>query len=341
MPVLNGLDALIELKNNPSANRIPVIMITGIMTSSQNLKTAIEAGAIDFLRKPFDRIEILARVKSILELQEKYRIIEENNLFIHSLMESITHPLVYYNLEGVILGFNRQFEDCVQTHDENIKDLQIYQLWKKAGNMIHQIKDRELIQTKKIISYESKCGLNDREMIFSKSLYYNSAYEPEGILCIMTDITEIKQMHNEIIDSKKRELAASALRLIHISEMNNSLINELVGISNLTDKKGHDLINNLIKKFSINYGENIWQEFEMRFENVYESFYQTLNQLFPDLSPSEKKLCALLKLNLSSKEIAALTFQNSQSIDMARYRLRKKLKLNPNDNLIDFLMNLS
>ena len=75
----------------------------------------------------------------------------------------------------------------------------------------------------------------------------------------------------------------------------------------------------------------------MRFEQVYEVFYKRLMEQFPDLTPGERKLCALLRLNVSSKDIAAITFQNPQSVDMARYRLRKKLNLTGEDNLVDFL----
>jgi CheY-like chemotaxis protein len=348
MPRLDGLGALKEIKNNTITKDIPVIMITGIMTSSENLKIALDAGAIDFLRKPFDKIELLARVKSMLlltrsikELHEKYQIIERDNIFINTLMESIPHPLVFYNLDGGIIGCNHKFEECINKGNRSLIGTLIYQHWNTVGNVSHQIKDKELINSRNDISYETKCGLTNRDLIFSKTLYYSIEGVPVGILCIMTDITDLKQMHNELLESKKRELTSSALRLIHISEMNNNLICELGEISDHADKKGKVLIRNTISRFGISSCENVWQEFETRFENVYESFYRTLNQLYPDLTPGEKKLCALLRLNLSSKDIAALTFQNSQSVDMARYRLRKKMDLKQEENLIDYLMNIN
>lgn len=156
----------------------------------------------------------------------------------------------------------------------------------------------------------------------------------------MTDITELNRAHNEIIESKKRELTSSTLRLIQNSEMNNTIIGELEKLNQYTNNAGNEIIKSIINNLSLNAGGSIWQEFEMRFENVYESFYRALNKLFPDLTQGEKKLCALLRLNLSSKEIATLMFQNSQSVDMARYRLRKKLNLKQNENLTDFLMSI-
>lgn len=347
MPQLDGLGALKEIKNNTIAKDIPVIMITGIMTSPENLKTALEAGAIDFLRKPFDKIELLARVRStillsssIKELHEKYQIIERNNIFINALMESIPHPMVYYNIEGRIIGCNHRFEEFINIKSNSLKGSFIYQYWYNSGSTSHQNYDQELINMRNDISYETKCNRTNHDFIFSKTLYFNSEKEPEGIMCVMTDITDLKKIHDELLESKKRELTSSALRLIHISEMNNSLIAELGEISEHSDKKGKVLIRTTISRFSVSASENVWQEFETRFENVYESFYRTLNQTFPDLTPGEQKLCALLRLNLSSKDISALTSQNSQSVDMARYRLRKKLNLKTEENLIDFLVNI-
>ena len=84
--------------------------------------------------------------------------------------------------------------------------------------------------------------------------------------------------------------------------------------------------------------DEIWEEFEVRFKQVYSTFYEKLRIDFPDLTPSELKLCALLRLNLSTKEICELSGQRPSSLDVARYRLRKKLGLsNSPVNLVTFL----
>jgi DNA-binding response OmpR family regulator len=73
MPVMTGIDLIRKLKNNPSTIEIPVIMLTGKMTSSEDLKTALEAGAIDFIRKPIDAVELSARMQSMLLLSDYYK----------------------------------------------------------------------------------------------------------------------------------------------------------------------------------------------------------------------------------------------------------------------------
>ncbi len=73
MPGMSGIEAIINLKKNSITESIPVIVASGVMTSSKNLRTALEAGAVDFIRKPIDKIEIMARVRSILMLADSYK----------------------------------------------------------------------------------------------------------------------------------------------------------------------------------------------------------------------------------------------------------------------------
>ena len=73
MPVLDGINAIKQLKSGKNTSEIPVIMLTAVNRSSENLKTALSAGAIDFVRYPIDEIEFLARVKSVLRMNQYYR----------------------------------------------------------------------------------------------------------------------------------------------------------------------------------------------------------------------------------------------------------------------------
>ncbi len=99
-------------------------------------------------------------------------------------------------------------------------------------------------------------------------------------------------------------------------------------------------IKNLINDLKINLNTARWNEFELHFEKVHHDFYTRLNILFPNLTPNEKKLCAFLKLNLSTKEICALTQQTLKSVEVARTRLRQKLNLSQNENLASFISNI-
>jgi len=73
MPDMNGIEAIQLLKANEKTKKIPIIMATGVMLTSENLKTALEAGAVDYIRKPIDKIELLARVNSAIMLFEEMK----------------------------------------------------------------------------------------------------------------------------------------------------------------------------------------------------------------------------------------------------------------------------
>ena len=73
MPIMNGIEAIARLRENPLTADIPIIVATGVMTQSNDLRTAMETGAVDFLRKPFDPIEFKARLSTTLRLSNSYR----------------------------------------------------------------------------------------------------------------------------------------------------------------------------------------------------------------------------------------------------------------------------
>lgn len=73
MPIMNGIDAIANLRENPVTADIPIIVATGVMTQSNDLKTAMETGAVDFLRKPFDPIEFKSRLGTTLRLSASYK----------------------------------------------------------------------------------------------------------------------------------------------------------------------------------------------------------------------------------------------------------------------------
>ncbi len=83
-----------------------------------------------------------------------------------------------------------------------------------------------------------------------------------------------------------------------------------------------------------------WKEFELRFQEVHSDFYTKLNDSFPNLTNNEKKLCAFLRLNMTTKEISAITYQSITSITVARSRLRKKIGIDKDENLVSFLESL-
>lgn len=153
-----------------------------------------------------------------------------------------------------------------------------------------------------------------------------------------------KTLENENLEKdlelKHKELAVNAMNLIRNIEINSNLFQELNNIIPTADPDQKEKIRNIIRSYQIISQDKGWKEFELRFKQVHKSFYQNLSQRFPDLSPNEKKICAFLRLNMTSKDIALLTYKSVNTINQARKRLRKKMNLSPNENLITYLSEL-
>lgn len=135
------------------------------------------------------------------------------------------------------------------------------------------------------------------------------------------------------IELKNKELAKSALQLIEKDEF-------IVGLKNALNENKENLniksVNKIIKSIQSGVGSN-WKEFEARFVDINQNFYKNIKTNFPDLTQTDLKICALIKLNFSSKDMASLLGISVESIHTSRYRLRKKLKLKRNDNLVEFI----
>ena len=81
-----------------------------------------------------------------------------------------------------------------------------------------------------------------------------------------------------------------------------------------------------------------WKSFEIHFDQAHQDFLRRLKSEYPDLTPSDLKLCAYLRMNLSSKEIMPLLNISLRGVEVRRYRLRKRLRLKTEENLIEFIM---
>ncbi len=155
----------------------------------------------------------------------------------------------------------------------------------------------------------------------------------------------IKAKQEEIkhtLESKNRLLIAKAMKELHQTEIIQSILESLKEIKlKAVKKETQQAINIIQKQLESNIDNNIWQEFEFSFEQVNENFYKNLKEKHPDLTSKDKRLCSLLILDLSSKEIAQITGQDFKSVENSRTRLRKKLNLtNTKTDLVTYLSSL-
>lgn len=154
--------------------------------------------------------------------------------------------------------------------------------------------------------------------------------------------TELKRKNLlQDVEIKNKELTTNVMYLIRKNELINSVAERLMGVQGNIPSENHKVFHDIIIDLQKEADNDTWKEFELRFNQVHSDFYTKLRKLYPGLSPADEKLCAFLRLNMSSKEIAAITQQSIKSVEVARARLRKKLNLtNTTSNLVTHLSTL-
>ncbi len=218
MPGKSGIELIQILKSKDSFKHIPVILCTGVMQTNEDMLYALNSGAIDFIRKPFEPFELLARINSVLAYSDVYK------LYLKERDEKIN----------------------AQNSELNARLLQLTKLNELLKNTAAQLRKMPV------------CAIGKHCKPHIDSIIYNI---------------------NSIANNEK------------------------------------------------------WEEFYISFEKLHPSFFSFLDDKYPDLTPTEQKICALLKLELSTKEISAITNQSLRAVEMARFRLRNKLKLRKDENI--------
>ena len=151
---------------------------------------------------------------------------------------------------------------------------------------------------------------------------------------------EINKLRNDKlraeVDHKNRELATTTMHLINKNEFMLSLKETLKDLSKNGSK---DAMKKIIRDIDRNLSEDEgWEQFTRHFDQVHGDFLKNLKSEHPTLTPQEIKLCAYLRMNMSSKEIANLLNISVRGVEISRYRLRKKLGLNRETNLVDYML---
>ena len=155
---------------------------------------------------------------------------------------------------------------------------------------------------------------------------------------------EILKLHNEKLQAeiahKNMQLADSTMSVIRKNEMLIEIKDEL---AKQKEELGPRYPARYLQRFTSLIDKNIsndndWEIFEVLFDQAHEDFFKRLKRSFPDLTQSDLKLCAYLKLNLSSKEIVPLLNISIRGVEIRRYRLRKRLGLSSDENLVEYIM---
>jgi CheY-like chemotaxis protein len=213
MPMLSGLEVMKYLKKHEETRQIPIIIATGTQIEDRNLEQALETGAIDYIRKPFGRLELLARSKAAMRM-----------------------------------------------------------------TALHQ-REKTLLQS--------------------------------------------------VIDTQNRELSTIALQMAQKNELLEGVVKNFQPLAT-KDTSVRKFLKTLQNGLNL---DNQWGKFKLHFEKVHPHFFTRLQKKYPVLSPNELKLCAYIKMNLSTKETMQILNISKKGLETARYRIKKKMCLTPQDDL--------
>lgn len=139
---------------------------------------------------------------------------------------------------------------------------------------------------------------------------------------------------------KSKELSSVVMTNIAHQEFLNSLKEEIQRqkLSRQYGRKNLDKLLTLVNSNIVSDKEN-WTMFQANFDRIHENFFRNLKLQYTDLTSGDLRFCALLRLNMPTKEISKLLNISTRGVDAARYRLRKKFNLLPEESLTDFLIN--
>lgn len=150
-----------------------------------------------------------------------------------------------------------------------------------------------------------------------------------------------EELHNknlqQEIDFQNRELSSTTLILSEKNGILNNLLSQMEKfrsskeMSNICESALRKLITDNLRS------ENEWESFKLHFEKVHPNFFHKLKDLYPNLSENELRLCAYIRIGMSSKQISQMISVLPATIKTNRYLLRKKFGLKQEDSLDDFI----
>ncbi len=205
-------------------------------------------------------------------------------------------------------------------------------------------------QKKKFIVQQKKHDEERKRMAYLHQLEIEKHQEEQKQLMYLHQLElernekEIIRLQNEKLQSeiqvKNTELASTTFNLVQKGEMLMKVKEEFVRMKKSSEiDKDTDDYKKILRMLGDDKMKKNWEQFAMHFDKVHSNFLVSLKQTYPYLTASDLKLCAYLRLNLTSKEIAQIMNITIKGVELGRHRLRKKLGIQPDVNLVNFLLN--
>ena len=285
---------------------------------------------------------------------------DENNLVFNFTVPQYNR-FIDVEYQYMLEGQQNQWSEWITKSSVNFKNLEAGEYTFKVRAKIANSAPENIVEYKFVISkpwYATNLAWFIYVFLFIVMAYYiNKAYQnyyhkqKEKLIEENNLLLEIAALENEQqlmklrneqlsndVDAKNRELAVSTMSLIKKNEL-LSIIKE--DLKKSSDENSGRNIKSVISTINRNITEDhSWNVFKEAFDNADKDFLKKIKAAHPSLTPSDLKLCAYLRLNLTSKEIAPMLNISIRSVEIKRYRLRKKLNLMHDDGLVNYILSI-
>lgn len=271
-----------------------------------------------------------------IELAEKYGNILELSLFYESLVEC------YQGIEDCDNGFKAMVKyDSIHS----IYEKEIFSQELSNSKFEYEIKKKE----KQIVIDNQKIQLFENEKRSKTNYIYMFFFIIISMVILIVFIIKnnkkerilIKTNQDKIekeLEIRNKELTTHTLQTIEKNELLLSFKEKLREVSGKVDGVVSKDLQSMTRLINTSLSiDKRWDDFVLYFEKVHQDFFKNMRTKYPDLTEKDLQLCALIKLNMNTKNIAALLGVESLSVNSARHRLRKKMNLNGSDNLESFI----
>ena len=313
-------------------------------------------GEVQTLNNIGDLLWKMAETRKAKDTLEKVRLMaKENNLLRSHIIATEKLAGIYYDLGDyksaylAHLDFKAQYDSLMnQENLNNITQLEMQQrfeqkfreenLKREKENLLRQRREEIYLSTIIIAALVLTIIIMLYALQRSKLKRHQLTTEKDRLKSKSLELENEKL--NLDLEFKNKELTTNVIYLARTNEFISGIAGKLMKHRIYFTKENQKVVDDLIREITSFSDRDTWKEFELRFQEVHKDFYNKLNEQFPDLSANEKKLCAFLRLNMTTKEISAITYQSINSITVARSRLRKKLGIDQDENLIAFLEKL-
>ncbi|MEA3443304.1 MAG: LuxR C-terminal-related transcriptional regulator, partial [Bacteroidota bacterium] len=191
-----------------------------------------------------------------------------------------------------------------------------------------------------LLLFWQRDNIQKNKALFHKQQEVHSARQAMMEAEFKTNKIEKQKLQNEF-DFKHREITNFALFVIQKNEYLKELSNRFSELLKIDGDKRKNEIKSIIRRLKQSFmASNELENVSDDIEQINHQFLYNLNELFPDLSENEKRLCGFFRLGLSNKEISTLNNISHKAVEMARYRMRKKMRIESNVDLVGYLKSM-